>query len=109
MFGRVSYSIGLKNMLYIMTTTLAGNLEVFTKEDKTQRGVRTKVAISQNKSVDEYEANVLTEEEAKVQEERYLKEGEDQQASYNGAKVIFDATYRTNYRKEKKRKDRKVE
>ena len=99
MFGKVSYSIGLKNMLYIMTTTLAGNLEVFTKEDKIQRGVRTKVAIPQNKFVAEYEANVLTEEEAEVQEERYLKEGKDlyiMQASYNGAKVIFDATYRTN-------------
>ena len=47
----------------------------------------------------EYEANVLTENEAKAQEERYLKEGEDlyiTHASYDGTKVIFDATYRTN-------------
>ena len=88
-------------MLYyfIVTNTLAEKLEVFTKDDKIQRGVRTKVAIPKNQFVAEYEANVLTEDEARAQEERYSKEGEDlyiMQASYNGTKVVFDATYRTN-------------
>ena len=98
MSGKVSYSMAYINICYAMATTLVGNLEVFTKDDK-QRGVRTKIAIPQNKFVAEYEANVLTEDEAKAQEERYLKEGEDlyiMQASYDGTKVIFDATYRTN-------------
>ena len=82
-----------------MTIAPAEKLEVFTKDDKVQRGVRTKVAIPQNQFVAEYEANVLTEDEARAQEERYLKEGEDLyiiQAFYDGTKVVFDATYRTN-------------
>ena len=98
MSGKVSYSMAYINICYAMAITLVGNLEVFTKDHK-QRGVRTKIAIPQNKFVAEYEANVLTEDEAKAQEERYLKEGEDlyiMQASCDGTKVIFDATYQTN-------------
>ena len=65
MSGKVSAYI---NICYAMAITLVGNLEVFTKDHK-QRGVRTKIAIPQNKFVAEYEANVLTEDEAKAQEE----------------------------------------
>ena len=47
----------------------------------------------------EYEANLLTPEEADLRDKRLSIEGEGLytlEASYNGRRVIFDATYRSN-------------
>ena len=63
------------------------------------RGVKTTEDIPQNMFVAEYEANVLTPEQALQMEERYQIEGENLyilEASYNGRRVIFDATYRSD-------------
>lgn len=66
-------------------------------EKKGRRGVKAATDIPKNMFVAEYEAEVLTPEEALEREERYKVEGEDLyvlQASYNQKKYIFDATYK---------------
>ena len=60
--------------------------------------MRTKVNISQNMFVAEYDAEVLTPEEAEEREARYDIEGEGLyvlQTMYNNKRVIFDATYKS--------------
>ena len=64
-----------------------------------QRGVRAATDIPCNMFVAEYESNLLTPDEARDRETRHSEEGEDMymlEATYEGKKVIFDATYRYN-------------
>ena len=80
---------------YLICCFLLDNLEVFTRGK--ERGVRTKTDIPINKFVAEYEANVLSADEAERRESRHSVEGEDiymLEATYNSKRVVFDATYR---------------
>ena len=85
--------MGIVTILYIYF--FIDNLEVFTRGK--ERGVRTKTDIPKNKFVAEYEANVLSADEAEKRESRHSVEGEDfymLEAVYNGERCVFDATYR---------------
>ena len=76
----------------------AEKLEVFTLEDG-GRGVRATVDIPQNMFIAEYEANILTPDQAEERERRHQIEGENLymlDASYDNRRVIFDATYRSD-------------